>query len=91
MIEHTVTFRLQYAAGSPADTAFLAAARELATMPGVRDFAIRRQVSPRCDNTLGIAMRFTDQDAYDHSNAHLRHVAFVRDRWTPDVASVNAG
>lgn len=87
MIEHTVTFRLLHAAGSPAETAFLAAARELATIPGVRDFAIRRQVSPKCDHTFGITMRFTDQAAYDHYNSHPRHVAFVRDRWLPEVAA----
>lgn len=87
MIEHTVTFRLRHAAGSPAETAFLEAARDLATIPGVRDFAIRRQVSPKCDHTFGITMRFTDQDAYDHYNAHPRHVAFVHNRWMPEVAS----
>lgn len=87
MIEHTVTFRLRHVAGSPEETAFLAAARDLATIPGVRDFAIRRQVSPKCDHTFGITMRFTDQDAYDHYSAHPRHVAFVRDRWMREVAS----
>jgi len=65
----------------------IAAARDLAVIPGVRDFAIRRQVSPKCDHTFGITMRFADQDAYDHYNAHPRHVAFVRDRWMPEVVS----
>jgi len=87
MIEHTVTFRLRHAWGSPAETDFLAAARELATIPGVRDFAIRRQVSPKYDHTFGITMRFADQAAYDHYNTHPLHVAFVRDRWVPEVAA----
>lgn len=87
MIEHTVTFRLRHAPGSPAETAFLAAARELATIPGVRDFAIRRQVSPKYDHTFGITMHFADQAAYDRYNTHPLHVAFVRDRWVPEVAA----
>lgn len=87
MIEHTVTFRLRHSAGSQAETAFLAAARELAGIPGVCDFAIRRQVSAIYDHTFGITMRFADQAAYDRYNAHPLHVAFVRDRWVPEVAS----
>lgn len=87
MIEHTVTFSLRHAPGSSAEADFLAAARVLAGIPGVRDFVIRRQVSPKYDHTFGITMRFTDQDAYDLYNAHPLHVAFVRDRWVPEVAS----
>ncbi len=48
MIEHTVTFRLVHPAGSPEEAAFLAAARELAAIPGVRDFVIKRQTSRSC-------------------------------------------
>ena len=87
MIEHTVTFRLRHAPGSPAEAAFLAAARELAAIPGVRDFAIRRQVSPKYDHTFGITMRFEDEASYDSYNTHPLHVAFVRDRWVPEVAA----
>ena len=32
-------------------------------------------------------MRFADQAAYDAYNDHPRHVAFVRDRWVPEVAA----
>ena len=85
MIEHTVTFRLRHPQGSPQEAAFLAAARELAAIPGVRDFAIRRQVSPKHDHTFGITMRFADQAAYDRYSAHPLHAAFVRDRWMPEV------
>jgi hypothetical protein len=86
MIEHTVTFRLRHAPGSPAESAFLAAAHELAAIPGVRDFAIRRQVSPKYDHSFGITMRFADQAAYDLYNSHPLHMAFVRDRWASEVA-----
>lgn len=74
-------------AGSPQEQAFLAAARELATIPGVRDFSIRRQVSPKYDHAFGITMRFETQEAYDDYTTHSLHVAFVRDRWIPEVAA----
>jgi hypothetical protein len=85
MIEHTVTFRLRHVAGSTAKQAFLAAAGERATIPGVMDFAIRRQVSPKHDHDFGITMHFADERTYERYNAHPLHVAFVRDRWLPEV------
>jgi hypothetical protein len=86
MIEHTVTFKLLHPPASPAEQAFLAAARELAAIPGVLDFAIRRQVSPKWDHSFGITMRFVDQAAYTFYNEHPGHVAFVRERWMKEVA-----
>ncbi len=47
MIEHTVTFSLKHSPDSDAERAFLAAANELSAIPGVQDFAIRRQVSAK--------------------------------------------
>lgn len=31
-------------------------------------------------------MEFADQPAYDAYNAHPVHIAFVRERWVPEVA-----
>ncbi len=87
MIEHTVTFRLRHEAGSPQEKSFLAAAQELATIPCVKQFSIRRQVSPKYDHAFGIAMQFENQEAYDHYNAHPLHTGFVRDRWIPEVVA----
>ncbi len=86
MIEHTVTFRLKHAPGSPEEKGFLEAAATLAQLPGVRDFSIRRQVSPKWDHTFGITMRFGTQHDYDAYNTHPDHVAFVQNRWIPEVA-----
>jgi hypothetical protein len=86
MIEHTVTLRLKHSPGSPEEAAFLAAAAELAHLPGVRDFAIRRQVSPKLDHTFGITMRFATQADYDTYSTHPDHTAFVQTRWLPEVA-----
>lgn len=85
MIEHTVTFRLKYPPGSLEEAFFLAAAAELARLPSVRDFAIRRQVSPQLDHTHGITMKFATQADYDAYSAHPDHVAFVQTRWLREV------
>ena len=87
MIEHTVTFRLRHAAGSPQERSFLAAARELATSPSVGQFSIRQQVSPKCDHAFGITIWFDSQEAYERYTAHPCHVAFVRDQWLPEVVA----
>lgn len=87
MIEHTVTFRLRHAEGSAEKQAFVAAAREVVTIPDVRDFSIRRQLSPKSDHTFGITMRFESPAAYARYNAHPVHAAFIRDYWLPDVVA----
>jgi hypothetical protein len=87
MIEHTVTLRLKHPPGSPEETAFLAAAAELTRLPGVRDFAIRRQISPKLDHTFGITMRFDTQADYDTYTTHPDHIAFVQTYWLPEVES----
>ena len=86
MIEHTVTFRLVHPAGSPEGAAFLAAARELASIPGVRDFTIKRQTSPKLSHDFGIAMTFANQSDYDAYNTHPMHVRFLEEHWFREVA-----
>ncbi len=85
MIEHTVTFSLKHPLGSAEEHAFLVAAAELASLPGVRDFAIRRQVSPKHPHSFGITMRFATQADYDGYNEHPAHQEFVRGRWLEEV------
>lgn len=59
--------------------------RILAAIPGVENFEALRQVSPKNDFAFGFSMEFADQAAYDGYNRHPDHVAFVRDRWVPEV------
>jgi hypothetical protein len=87
MIRHTVVFRLKHPKGSAAEKKFLVDARMLAKIPGVEKFEQLRQVSPKNDYHFGFSMEFTDQEAYSGYNDHPDHVAFVRDRWIPEVAS----
>lgn len=86
MIRHTVVFALKHASGSPEETAFLRDALLLERIPGVEKFERLRQVSPKADFAFGFSMEFADQAAYDGYNGHPDHVAFVRDRWVPEVA-----
>jgi hypothetical protein len=85
MIRHTVVFRLRHPAGSVEETKFLADAKALAAIPGVKEFEQLRQVSPKNDYRFGFSMEFADQAAYAGYNGHPDHVAFVRDRWVPEV------
>lgn len=85
MIRHTVVFRLKHAAGSAAETKFLDDAMILAKIPGVQKFERLKQVSPKNDYRFGFSMEFADQAAYSGYNDHPDHVAFVRDRWVPEV------
>ncbi|QDT29546.1 Dabb family protein [Gimesia panareensis] len=85
MIEHTVTFRLKSAPGSTDEKTFLAAAADLAVIPGVKDFAIRRQTSPKNDHTFGISMKFDNQEEYDFYSNHQAHQAFIKEFWLTTV------
>jgi hypothetical protein len=86
MIRHTVVFALKHAAGSAAEKSFLEATDMLADIPGVEKFEKLKQVSAKNDYAFGLSMEFKDQAAYTTYNDHPWHVAFVNDRWIPEVA-----
>lgn len=86
MIRHSVIFTLKHDAGSEAEAGFLQDAKVLASIPGVERFEQLRQVSPKNDYAFGFSMEFADHAAYAGYNDHPVHVAFVRDRWVPEVA-----
>jgi hypothetical protein len=85
-IEHTVVFRLVHAPGSEEEREFVETGRRtLTAIPGVTEFAVNRQVSPKSDLTHQFTMVFADQAAYDAYNTHPAHVDFVEGRWVPEV------
>ena len=86
MIQHTVIFSLKHASGSAEEGSFLKGAKALAAIPGVEKFEQLRQVSPDNDYHFGFSMEFASQAEYSAYNDHPDHVAFVRDRWAPEVA-----
>ena len=88
MIRHTVVFRLKHPEESTEEKKFLADAKKiLARIPGVEKFEPLRQISPKNDYRFGFSMEFSGQAAYSGYNDHPDHVAFVRDRWLPEVAA----
>jgi heme-degrading monooxygenase HmoA len=84
-IRHTVAFALGHEEGSEEERDFLAAAARLADIPGVEAFEVLREVSPKNGFRFGLSMEFADQAAYDGYNEHPAHVAFVQERWLPEV------
>jgi hypothetical protein len=86
MIRHTVIFNLKHAKGSDQEVAFLNDAKVLAGIPGVEKFEQLRQTSPKNDFSFGFSMEFSTAAAYAGYDGHPVHVAFVRDRWVPEVA-----
>lgn len=87
MIRHAAIFRLIHAPGSPEEGDFLRALAGLATIPGVEDFEIAREVSLKNDFAFAVSMNFADQAAYDAYNNDPLHVAFVQGYWLPEVAA----
>ena len=86
-IRHTVSFVLVHSQGSAEEADFLAAAARLAdVVPGVEDFEVLREVSPKNPFVHGLSMEFADRTAYEAYNEHPEHVAFVRDRWLAEVS-----
>jgi hypothetical protein len=85
-IRHTVSLTLRHPAGSPEESSFLEAARELRAIDGVEAFELLRQVGAKSDFRFGISMEFADRAAYDGYNEHPAHVQFVAERWVPEVA-----
>lgn len=87
-IQHTVSFTLVHPAGSAAERDFLDTARSVLTaIPGVRDFAVNRQVSPGSEFAFQFTMTFADADAYRAYDEHPDHRGFVAARWVPEVAT----
>lgn len=87
-IQHTVSFTLVHPGGSAAEQDFLDTARNtLARVPGVQDFTVHRQVSPKSEFTFQFSMSFADVEAYRAYDAHPDHTGFVATRWVPEVAA----
>jgi hypothetical protein len=84
-IRHTVVFTPRHAEGSPEEADFLAAAARLAAIPGIEEFEILRETSPKNAYRFGISMEFADGAAYASYNEHPDHVRFVQERWLAEV------
>ena len=86
MIVHSVFFQLKHEKGSVAEAAFLAKAAKLANLPGIENFQVLEEVSPKNPFDFGLSMEFSDQAAYAGYNNHPDHVRFVKEVWLEEVA-----
>ncbi|WP_145020394.1 Dabb family protein [Paenibacillus sp. Y412MC10] len=85
-IIHSVIFSLKHEKGSSAEQRFLEDGRAaLSSIPTVKEFQVFREISPKNTYDFGFSMRFDSREDYEAYNAHPQHVAFVRDRWDPEV------
>ncbi|WP_020596423.1 Dabb family protein [Spirosoma panaciterrae] len=84
-IRHTVVFKLKHPGGSSEEHDFLTSAQSLASISGVENFELLKQISPKNPYDWGISMEFASQAVYDHYNNHPDHVAFVGNRWLKEV------
>lgn len=85
-ILHTVIFDLKYPTGSAEAEKFLTDGYSiLTTVPGVHDFQVYRQCSPKNDYQYGFFMRFSNKADFDAYTAHPDHCKFVAERWDTEV------
>jgi hypothetical protein len=83
---HTVIFDLKYPVGSTEANTFLTDGYDILTkVPGVSDFQVFRQCSPKNDYQYGFYMRFKNQADFDAYTAHPDHTRFVTERWDTEV------
>ncbi|MEO6570262.1 MAG: Dabb family protein [Ilumatobacteraceae bacterium] len=83
MIQHTVAFRFH----DDADTAaFWLRVDDLASIVGVEQFTVMRQVGRKNDFTDALSMHFASDSEYVAYNSHPVHTTFVDDVWKPSVA-----
>lgn len=86
-ILHTVIFDLKYPIGSAEAEKFLTDGYNvLTTVPGVHDFQVFRQCSPKNDYQYGFFMRFINKTDFDTYTAHPDHCKFVKERWDTEVS-----
>jgi Stress responsive A/B Barrel Domain len=85
MILHSVILKLKCPAGSVQEKAFLAAAKQLASIPGVDNLQVLRQTSAKNNFDFGICMGFANQQIYDAYSSHPDHQAFIEQYWLKDV------
>jgi Stress responsive A/B Barrel Domain len=85
-VRHSAAFALKHPEGSAEEADFLEAIARLEGIPAVEAFELMREISPKNDFRFVVKMEFTDPAAYAAYNDHPDHVAFVANRWDPEVA-----
>ena len=84
-IRHTVYFKLHHVTGSVGEASFFQKAAILKEIPGVLNFQIHQEISPKNNFDFGFYMEFENQEAYDAYNNHPEHTKFVSEIWMKEV------
>ena len=85
MLTHTVQFKFKKDISSGQRTDFFADLMTLENIPGVSNFRLSRQVSPKNPFEYGLSMVFKNDDAYQAYNRHPDHLLFLQNQWVPFV------
>jgi hypothetical protein len=85
-IVHSVFFKLKHEAASTEESDFFVKAAKLAAIPGVENFQVLKEVSPKNPYSFGFSMEFATQADYDSYNNHPDHISFVQKVWLNEVA-----
>ena len=87
-IIHTVMFSLSYPPDSDESENFLSDGKKILTsIPGVKNFEVRRQISTKNDYQYGFSMHFNDKTSFEDYLNHPLHTKFVSERWEKEVTS----
>ena len=87
MITHSVFMKLKHASDSDAEKVFLDECAKLENIPGVLNYKLVRETSPKNNFSFGLVMNFKNQEDYTFYNNHPDHVSFVENVWIPNVES----
>ncbi|MDD4114534.1 MAG: Dabb family protein [Massilibacteroides sp.] len=83
---HTVIFDLKHPVDSSEANKFLNDGYAILTrIPGVHDFQVFRQVSPKNNFQYGFYMRFLNKEEFEAYTNHPDHNKFVVERWDKEV------
>ena len=84
---HMVIFDFHAGTDSEKISLFLSdAERILSEIPGINDFQVCRQVSPKNDFPYCFLMDFDTIEIFKAYEQHPNHSGFVNDRWIPEVS-----
>ena len=85
-ITHMVIFTLKHEEGSDEEKKFIKDGKNiLSSIPVVKNFKVRKQISKKNDFDFGFSMEFANQDDYEKYNNHNDHINFVKERWEKEV------
>lgn len=81
MIKHSVILSLKDNITPSERKSFFEAADALSAIPGVKNFEILKQVSPKNNYQFSIGMEFNSAAEYSSYNEHPQHQQFIELYW----------